>query len=134
MSDDLLHSDSTNSISIKRKNKAAADDVEIQNDVPSETPLKSSKSQAKTLNGDGLGNEETSSQDLKTSKKKKHKREEALDVPAPEEATPEPKEAKEKKKSKEGENADALQPPPAAAAKEEEAFILVDTNQKKKSE
>ncbi|XP_016431687.1 lisH domain-containing protein C1711.05 isoform X1 [Sinocyclocheilus rhinocerous] len=128
--DDLLQSDSTNSFSKKRKNKAA-DVVEIQNDVPSETPLKSSKSQAKTLDGDGLGNEETSSQDLNTpSKKEKRKREEACDVPAPEEATPEPKKAKkdkEKKKSKEGENEDSLQPPAA-----EEAFVPVETNQKKK--
>uniref|UniRef100_A0A671RSK7 Uncharacterized protein n=1 Tax=Sinocyclocheilus anshuiensis TaxID=1608454 RepID=A0A671RSK7_9TELE len=114
---DLPQSDSTNSFSTKRKSKAA-DVVEIQND---------------TVDGDGLGNEETCSHDLKTpSKKRKHKREEACDVPAPEEATPEPKKAKkdkEKKKSKESENADALQPP---AEEEEDASVPVEISQKKK--
>ncbi len=105
--------------------------MEIQNDVPSETPLKSSKSQAKTVDADGLGNEETSSHNLKTLlKKRKHKREEACDVSATEEATPEPKKDKEKKKIKEGENADALQPP----AEEEAASVPVEISQKKKSE
>ncbi|XP_059372236.1 treacle protein isoform X2 [Carassius carassius] len=127
---DLPRSDSTNSSSTKRRSKAA-DVVELQNDAPSETLLKSSKSQAKTVDGDGLGNEETCSHALKTpSKKRKHKREEVCDVPAPEEATPEPKKPKkdkEKKKSKESENTDALQPP-----EEEEASVPVETSQKKK--
>lgn len=131
---DLLQSDSTNSTSKKGKSKVAADGVEIQHDVPSETPEKTSQSQAQTQDGvgDGLGNEETCSQELKThsKKRKKHKREEACDVPA----TPEVKKDKVKNKDKEGENGeDALQPPPPPPEEEEEAASDA-MKHKKKSE
>nr|XP_055034805.1 glutamic acid-rich protein isoform X1 [Misgurnus anguillicaudatus] len=81
-----------------------------------ETPSKKSKkakgrkSQAQNEDddncGDGLDNEDTSSQDIKKhSKKRKHKREEANDDLAQEEATPEPKKAKKEKwKNKDVEN------------------------------
>lgn len=128
-----LQSDFTNSSSKKRKGTVAADGVEIQRDVPSETPEKNSQSQAQTKDdvGDGLGNEETSSQELKTPPKKikKHKREEACDVPAMPEAK-KPKKDKVKDKDKEGENGgDTLQPPPPP---EEAASVAI--TQKKKSE
>ncbi|KAK7137535.1 hypothetical protein R3I94_013248 [Phoxinus phoxinus] len=109
----------------KKKSKMAADGVEIQHDVPSETPVKSRQSPNDVA--DGLGNEETASQELNTpsKKKKKHKMEEACDVPA----VPEAKKDKVKSKIKKGENADAPPPP----EEEEEAAMSQKKKKKKKT-
>ncbi|KAK7140900.1 hypothetical protein R3I93_015138 [Phoxinus phoxinus] len=109
----------------KKKSKMAADGVEIQHDVPSETPVKSRQSPNDVA--DGLGNEETASQELNTpsKKKKKHKMEEACDVPA----APEAKKDKVKSKIKKGENADAPPPP----EEEEEAAMSQKKKKKKKT-
>ncbi|XP_056625662.1 muscle M-line assembly protein unc-89 [Triplophysa dalaica] len=113
--------------------KKRSEDLETQPEVSSETELiksqtKSRKSQVKSGDGDdGMGNEEASSQDLKTpSKKRKHKREEANDViVAPEETTPEPKKNKKKKKEAEDVAEDVQQP-------SDEAPDTVASSQKKK--
>lgn len=116
------------------KKRTSSNDLEMQQDVLSETqliklPTKSRKSQVKCGDDDddgGLGTEETSSQDIKTpSKKRKHKEKEADDISAPEEATPEPKKTKKKKKEAEEVAEDFQQP-------SEEAPVTVATSQKKK--
>ncbi|XP_056092981.1 nucleolar and coiled-body phosphoprotein 1 [Rhinichthys klamathensis goyatoka] len=128
---DLLQFDSANRSLKKKKSKMAADSVEIQPDVPAETPVKSLQSQKNDV-ADGLGNEETSGQELNTlsKKQKKHKTEEACDVPA----APEAKKVKAKSKNKKGENADALQPPPPEEEEEEEAAVSQKKKKKKRGE
>ncbi|CAM4618206.1 unnamed protein product [Leuciscus chuanchicus] len=125
---DLLQLDSANSSLKKKKSKMTADGVEIQHDVPSGMPVKSRRSQNDVA--DGLGNEETSSQELNTlsKKKKKHKMEEACDVPA----VPEAKKDKVKSKNKKGENADALQSPLPPEEEEEEVEAAMSLKKKKK--
>lgn len=107
---DVLQSDSTDSSLKKKKSKTPADGVQVQNEISPDA------------------NEDTSSQEVPTPKRKKHKIEEEAAVKEEEEAEPKKKKRK-KKRVKEDEDAElTLQTPEEEAA----ASVPVVVNQKKK--